>query len=67
MFSEKGNIDLRHAGRTMSLTNISSWRTFPKVITADEAVLDGEIVALDSEGIPRFQLLQPRFGMKTFP
>ena len=34
------------------------------VLTADNAILDGEIVALDREGIPRFQLLQPRFGLK---
>jgi len=33
-------------------------------ISASRAVLDGEIVALDSEGAPRFQLLQHRFGMK---
>src|SRR5581483_7133461 len=34
------------------------------VIEADQAILDGEIVALDSKGVPRFQLLQPRFGLK---
>jgi bifunctional non-homologous end joining protein LigD len=33
-------------------------------IAAEQAVLDGEIVALDKNGIPRFQLLQPRFGLK---
>jgi bifunctional non-homologous end joining protein LigD len=31
---------------------------------AQEAILDGEIVALDAEGMPRFQLLQPRVGRK---
>ena len=35
-----------------------------KQVKASEAILDGEIVALDREGMPRFQLLQPRVGRK---
>lgn len=34
-------------------------------INAKEAILDGEIVALDQHGMPRFQLLQPRVGRKS--
>jgi bifunctional non-homologous end joining protein LigD len=33
-------------------------------LDAETAILDGEIVALDNLGVPRFQLLQPRFGRK---
>lgn len=33
-------------------------------VDAQEAILDGEIVALDRDGMPRFQLLQPRVGRK---
>lgn len=33
-------------------------------LDAKEAILDGEIVALDAHGMPRFQLLQPRVGRK---
>ena len=36
-----------------------------KQIDAQGAILDGEIVALDSDGMPRFQLLQPRVGRKS--
>jgi bifunctional non-homologous end joining protein LigD len=35
-----------------------------KQVDAKEAILDGEIVALDHDGMPRFQLLQPRVGRK---
>ena len=35
-----------------------------KQVEAKEAILDGEIVALDRDGMPRFQLLQPRVGRK---
>jgi bifunctional non-homologous end joining protein LigD len=34
-------------------------------VKADQAILDGEIVALDEHGMPRFQLLQPRHGRKN--
>lgn len=36
-----------------------------KQLNAKEAILDGEIVALDQGGMPRFQLLQPRVGRKS--
>jgi bifunctional non-homologous end joining protein LigD len=35
-----------------------------KQVKAKQAILDGEIVALDRDGRPRFQLLQPRVGRK---
>nr|AIA11361.1 DNA polymerase LigD, ligase domain [uncultured bacterium] len=34
-------------------------------ISASDAILDGEIVALDNSGVSRFQLLQPRLGRKN--
>jgi bifunctional non-homologous end joining protein LigD len=36
-----------------------------EAIASHSAVLDGEIVALDAEGIPRFQLLQRRMGVSN--
>jgi len=35
----------------------------PKSIRAESAVLDGEVVALDENGVPSFQLLQNRTGI----
>ncbi|MGF3055557.1 ATP-dependent DNA ligase [Microbacterium sp. YY-01] len=35
----------------------------PSVVAADQAVLDGEIVALDAGGAPSFSRLQHRFGV----
>jgi bifunctional non-homologous end joining protein LigD len=39
--------------------------TVARQVDARQAILDGEIVALDQEGMPRFQLLQPRVGRKS--
>ena len=36
-------------------------------VRAKEAILDGEICALDSQGIPRFQMLQRKGGAKRPP
>jgi bifunctional non-homologous end joining protein LigD len=36
----------------------------PDWISADEAVVDGEVVALDPDGMPSFGLLQERLGVK---
>jgi bifunctional non-homologous end joining protein LigD len=35
----------------------------PTWIKAETAIVDGEVVALDEEGVPRFSLLQDRAGM----
>ncbi|MEO6294385.1 MAG: DNA ligase D [Candidatus Limnocylindria bacterium] len=46
-------------------------RYFPELageaswIDADEAIVDGEVVALDEAGRPRFSLLQDRTGIRT--
>ena len=38
---------------------------FPSALGGHSAILDGEIVAFDDEGRPRFQLLQRRMGLST--
>src|ERR1043165_10294457 len=37
----------------------------PKHINAKQAILDGEIVALDEHGMPRFQLLQNKLRIRS--
>jgi bifunctional non-homologous end joining protein LigD len=39
--------------------------SFPEALGGRDAILDGEIVAFDDEGRPRFQLLQRRMGLTT--
>src|SRR5258708_39319553 len=57
-------IDSTGKARTRSRTRLPLEPKFPMVLTAVDqlklhsTILDGEIVALDGEGIPRFQLLQ---------
>jgi len=50
---------LEMTGQYPELANIASF------LHAREAILDGEIVALDERGVARFQLLQPRLGRKN--
>jgi len=39
--------------------------SMPKQIVAKQAILDGEIVALDEHGMPRFQLLQNKLRIRS--
>jgi bifunctional non-homologous end joining protein LigD len=57
--------------RFVSRNQIDMTPQYPELVDvarqldAKEAILDGEIVALDEQGMPRFQLLQPRVGRKS--
>jgi len=57
--------------RFVSRNQIDTTPQYPELadvagqIGAKEAIVDGEIVALDKDGMPRFQLLQPRVGRKS--
>lgn len=45
--------------RYPELANIAEY------VNAEEVILDGEIVAFDAEGVPNFQMLQSRVGLKN--
>lgn len=58
------------SARFVSRNQLDMTHQYPELVgvgrqvDAKEAILDGEIVALDRDGMPRFQLLQPRVGRK---
>lgn len=64
-------IDRKHRARFVSRNQIEMTAQYPELanipasVDASEAILDGEIVALDEHGVSRFQLLQPRLGRKN--
>lgn len=59
------------AARFVSRNQIDMTHQYPELATiaehikASNAILDGEVVALDQHGVSRFQLLQPRLGRKN--
>ena len=63
---------LKNGGaRLMSRNQVEMTPQYPELATlakqfeTKQAIVDGEIVALDEQGMPRFQLLQPRVGRKS--
>src|SRR5437870_6923940 len=59
------------ATRLVSRNQLEMSQNYPelkhlaKQVNAKEAILDGEIVALDEHGMPRLQLMQQREGRKS--
>ncbi len=57
--------------RIWTRNQLDASRYFPELageapwIDAREAIVDGEVVALDAEGLPSFSLLQDRTGIRT--
>jgi bifunctional non-homologous end joining protein LigD len=58
----------RESVRLVSRTGHSCEKQYPELsvishyIAADQAILDGEIAALDEKGVARFELIQPRIA-----
>jgi bifunctional non-homologous end joining protein LigD len=65
VFSEPGSL------RVISRTQEDITRRYPELrgignaLGSSEAVLDGEIVALAADGVPRFEQLQQRIGLRA--
>jgi bifunctional non-homologous end joining protein LigD len=62
-FIEEGNARLVSRNQN-ELTQFPELRDLPKSITAQRAIIDGEIVALDEQGRPSFSLMQQRTGFQ---
>ena len=64
VYLHDGKVELR------SRRGIDVTKQYPALVAAlgrlaaDSMVLDGEICALDADGVPRFQLLQPRINLQ---
>jgi bifunctional non-homologous end joining protein LigD len=63
-FIEGGQVRLVSRSQNDLTKQFSELGTLPEFITAERAILDGEIVALDEEGRPSFSLMQQRTGFR---
>lgn len=64
-FIKNGHAQFVSRNQIEMTPNYPELRNIARQIAAKEAIIDGEIVALDEKGMPRFQLLQPRVGRKS--
>jgi len=63
-FLENGKSRLVSRNQNDLTGQFSELQSLPKLIKAQTAVLDGEIVALDEQGRPSFSLMQQRTGIR---
>jgi bifunctional non-homologous end joining protein LigD len=63
-FIESGRVRLVSRSQNDLTTQFPELLSLPQFVTAERAILDGEIVALDEEGRPSFSLMQQRTGFQ---
>jgi bifunctional non-homologous end joining protein LigD len=63
-FIEHGKIRLVSRNQNELTSRYPELKDLPKVVKAKNAIIDGEVVALDSEGKPSFSLMQQRTGFR---
>jgi len=63
-FIESGKLRLVSRNQNDLTAQFSELRELPKFVKAENAVLDGEIVALDEQGRSSFSLMQQRTGFR---
>ena len=59
-------VELRLVSRTQNDLTVRRVKRHPKFVKAKTAVLDGEIVALDTDGQSSFSLMQQRTGIRKW-
>jgi bifunctional non-homologous end joining protein LigD len=64
-FIESGKLRLVSRNQNDLTAQFSELREVPKFVKAENAVLDGEIVALDEQGRSSFSLMQQRTGFRS--
>jgi bifunctional non-homologous end joining protein LigD len=65
-FIENGKARLCSRNQNDLTAQFSELRDLPKLVTAETAVLDGEIVVLDEQGRSSFSLMQQRTGFRSY-
>ena len=63
-FIEAGKLRLVSRNQNDLTGQYPELRTMPEFVNAQQAVLDGEVVALDEQGRPSFSLMQQRTGFR---
>jgi bifunctional non-homologous end joining protein LigD len=63
-YLQNGQVRLMSRNQIEMTPQYPELKNLAKQFKAKQAIIDGEIVALDEKGMPRFQLLQPRVGRK---
>src|SRR5437899_2327304 len=63
-FIEAGKLRLVSRNQNDLTGQYPELRTMPQFVNAQQAVLDGEVVALDEQGRPSFSLMQQRTGFR---
>jgi bifunctional non-homologous end joining protein LigD len=64
-FIEEGRVRLVSRSQNDLTAQFSELGRLPQFVRAERAILDGEIVALDDEGRPSFNLMQQRTGFQA--
>ena len=64
-FLSDGDVRLVSRNHNDLTARFPELRVIPKYVKAKNAILDGEVVALDDQGRPSFSLMQQRTGMRS--
>ncbi len=64
-FIENGNVRMVSRNQNDLAPRYPELRDLPKLVKAESAILDGEVVVMDEQGRPSFSLMQQRTGIRA--